>query len=78
MSSSSTSRIVVPLPFRTDSLHFGLGCEADFVIRAGEIDLKRRAMSRFTVDHDVSCALLDNAVYGGQAQAGSFAQLLWW
>src|ERR1700687_1392231 len=60
-----------PLPFRSDGLHFRLGSEPDSVIRAGEIDLKCRSVSRFTVDQDVSCALLDNAIYSGQTQTRS-------
>src|SRR5208282_1643452 len=63
------------MPFRTDGFDFRLRFEPELMIRAGEIDLKRRSVSRFTVDQDVSGALLDNAVYGGQAQTGAFAHL---
>jgi len=41
------------------------------VVGAGEIDLKGCAVSGFAVDEDVSGALLDDAVNGSQAQAGS-------
>src|SRR5208282_1397798 len=62
-----------PLPFWSDGLHFRLGFEPDFVIGGREIYLERRSVSGFTVDQDVSRALLDNAIYSGQAQTRSFA-----
>ena len=61
------------LPFRSYGLHFRVGFEPDFVIRAGEIYLEGRSVSRLTVDQDVACALLDNAIDGGQAETCSLA-----
>src|SRR5208283_889267 len=55
------------LPSRFDSLDFSFGSDPDFMIRAGEVDLKRRSLSRFAVDQDVSSALLDNPINRGQA-----------
>src|SRR5579863_5889841 len=62
-------------PFWPDRLDFSAGSEPDFVLRAGKIDLERRALSRFTVNQNVPRALFDNAIYGGQAQTGSLAGL---
>src|SRR5580693_5700975 len=65
-----------PLSFRTDRLYFSFRSESDFVIRAGEVNLERRPMSRLTVDQNVSRALLHNSIDGGKAQTSSFAQAL--
>jgi hypothetical protein len=62
-------------PFRTDALHLGRGSSTDFVLRAGQINPERRSLPWFAVDQDVARALLDNAVYRGQAQTRSFAHL---
>src|SRR5882724_2357883 len=45
------------------------------LIGARQIDLERRAVTDFAVHPDVAAALLDDAVHGGEAEAGAFA--LW-
>ena len=43
---------------------------------ARQIDLERGAAAHFAVDVDVAAGLLDDAVDGGQAQAGALARPL--
>jgi len=75
MSSSSTSRIVAPCRFGLTVSISDLD-SSPILCRRWEIDLKGCAVSGFAVDEDVSGALLDDAVNGSQAQAGSLALFL--
>jgi len=59
------------VPFRANRLRPQLWMRAQFCDPRGKIDLKRRPLSRFTVNQDVSPTLLDNAINRGQSQAGS-------
>src|SRR5271166_2242794 len=61
------------LPFPADGLSFNVGFASNLVFRAREIDLERCSLAGFTVNHYVSRALLDDAIYRGQAQTSSFA-----
>src|SRR6266436_9748146 len=53
-------------------------CLARFVIPTGdgEVDQKGGSLSQFAFREDVAAVLFHNAVYGGQAESGSFAGFL--
>src|SRR5438445_10346898 len=48
----------------------------DLLFDPGQIDLEHRAPPGLAVDHDVSAALLDDPVDGGEPQPRPFARLL--
>ena len=49
---------------------------SDTLLGTWQKDLEYRAMTRLTVHIDETVVLLDNAVHGGQTQAGSLACFL--
>src|SRR5439155_8138490 len=51
----------------------GLMYRNHFLFNPGQRHPKGGAPSQFTVDFDVTVALLDNAIYGGQAEPGSLS-----
>src|SRR5208282_2171559 len=64
-----------PFALGRDLVRFGLGGEADLVIGVGKIDLESRSVTELAINKDMSSALLDDAVDGGEAKTGAFAQL---
>ena len=71
--SSSTSRIVSR---PSGAAHPRLGPRAGPDSPPRQVDLEGRAVPRLALDRDVTAALLDDAVDGGQPEAGALARLL--